>query len=163
MAMILFAPTKPRTAESPPTVRRSVVHRFTVPESVARPASTVPSPSSPVTSASAIDWDLEKQRVAGSVLQPPATRAFGAPPRSEVAPPRPNQPVHKAGESYRDQFGDTYYWLSANCYILSEAPDLAAPEAFKHIQPTRGGCIPHGPGEGEMFKDLPEYKKRHPQ
>jgi hypothetical protein len=124
---------------------------------------TVPAPPSPESSGNAIDWDLERQRAAQSMMQPPTTRSFGSHPRAEVAEPRSDAPLHQAGETYVDTYGDRILWITPNCYLVSEAPELGVPEAFKHVKPTRGGCIRQGPGEGELFKDLPEYKKRHPQ
>jgi hypothetical protein len=163
MAMIFFAPARRPAIEGPPPMRKPVVRRPTLPQPAAIGIPAVPPPPSPENSGHAIDWDLERARAAQSMIQPPPTRTFGAQPSSEVAAPHPDPPVHHAGESYRDRFGDTIVWLSAKCYIVSEAQQLGTPETFKHLQPTRGGCIRQGPAEGEMFKDLPEYKKRHPQ
>ena len=117
----------------------------------------------PDNTGNAIDWDLERQRATQSMVPPPTTRSFGSHPRAEVAEPRRDAPLHQAGETYVDTYGDRIVWITANCYLVSEASELGVPEAFKRVKPMRGGCIRQGPGEGELFKDLPEYKKRHPQ
>ncbi len=113
----------------------------------------------PEDSGHAIDWDLEKQQVAGAMVQTPKTRVFGAHPKSGVEEFHRSQPAHMAGESYVDVYGDTIAWISESCYILSEAPQLGTPEVFKHMQPTRVGCVRQGPSEGELFKDLPRVSE----
>ena len=162
MALILFPRELPRVIERAPQAKVTRVHRV-----IARqPSAAAIMPTSPVVSensSGAINWDLEKQRVAGAIVQPPKTSMFDSHPRSQVEEPHHNQPVHHAGESYRDVYGDTVVWISESCYVVSEAPELGIPEAFRRVQPSRTRCIRQGPAEGEMFKDLPEYKKRHPQ
>lgn len=163
MSMILFPLTAPRVIERVPVAKKPLVHQAPVRPPTAVAVTAAP-PSAPTEdSGNAIDWNLEKERVAGSSVQNPKYRRFGARPSPDLDGPHRSRPSHTAGESYRDMYGDTVVWINARCYMVSEAPQLGTPEVFKHLQPTRAACIREGPSEGELFKDLPEYKKRHPQ
>ncbi len=162
MTMILFAPTEERPSARV-IVARHARHRPPTPSQPTRLAapSAPPSPTSE-SSGKSIDWNLEMDRAADTVLQSPKTHVFGEHQKSGVDAPRPGPSGHYAGESYQDAFGDTYVWTSASCYVLSPAPELGVPTAFAHTRVTRFGCISQSPPEGELFKDLPEYKERHP-
>ena len=163
MAMILFPPPSRSATDRPPSTRRTAVHRPTPLHAAAVTSPALPPTPIPDNTGNAIDWDLERQRAAQAMVQPPTTRSFGSLPRAQVAEPRRDAPLHEAGETYVDTYGDRIVWITGSCYLVSEAPELGVPEAFKRVKPTRGGCIRQGPGEGELFKDLPEYQKRHPQ
>ena len=163
MAMILIPPTAPKTPERKVRAKVTAPHQVPAAEPVAEPATAIHSTPSPVSPNNAINWDLAKQNVASSMAQPPKGSIFDAPPRSEAEEPHRATPPHSAGESYHDVYGDTIVWISESCYLVSEAPELGIPEAFKRVQPTRVRCIRQGPAAGELFKDLPEYQKRHPQ
>jgi hypothetical protein len=166
MSMILFPLTNPRATERVSVARHPRHHQAALlaPSAIPEKAdSSIPPAPSSAQPGKSIDWDLEMQRAADSVLQAPKTRAFGEFPKSEIEGPRPSPAAHYAGESYRDVFGDTYVWTSASCYVVSPAPELGVPTAFAHTTLTRVGCIRQGPPAGELFKDLPEYKKSHPQ
>jgi len=55
-------------------------------------------------------------------------------------------------------------WVSDRCYIVAEPAPLGTPDVIARSRVTRTVCTtPHGPWEGELFKDLPAYKKYHPQ
>ncbi|HXS27460.1 MAG TPA: hypothetical protein VN730_07340 [Steroidobacteraceae bacterium] len=77
---------------------------------------------------------------------------------------RSEAPAHYAGESYRDELGNKIVWVSEKCYIESDPPPLGTPPAFEHATSTRTVC----PGNsntprGDLFKDLPEYRKYAPK
>jgi hypothetical protein len=169
LSMILFPVTDPRAGQRLPVSTAKPVHRVPSRQPIVVPVRPLtaqdkaPPSVPPNKSGNAIDWDFEKQQVAKSMVQPPTNRIFGAHPRSGVEEPHRNQPAHTAGESYRDMYGDTVVWINESCFIVSEAPQLGTPETFKRVQPTRVSCVRQGPLDGELFEDLPEYKKRHPQ
>jgi hypothetical protein len=163
MAMILIPPTDRRTPEHKVRAKVTAAHPLPAAEPMVEAATAIHSTPSPVSPNNTINWDLARQSVASSMALPPKRGIFDAPPRSEAEESHRAEPPHSAGESYRDVYGDTIVWISESCYIVSEAPELGIPEAFKRVQPTRVRCIRQGPAEGELFKDLPEYQKRHPQ
>lgn len=73
-------------------------------------------------------------------------------------------PAHYAGESYRDELGNKIVWVSEKCYLESDPPPPGTPAAFEHATSTRTVC----PGDsnaprGDLFKDLPEYRKYAPK
>lgn len=161
MTLILFPLKEPRATERVQPVRRPEAHRVPAREIVS--AAVTAAPPTEENSGKAVDWGAEKLRVAEAMAQPPQIRTFGAHPRSDPERPKPSQPAHYAGESYRDTYGDTIVWVSKSCYLTSAAPQLGIPEVFKHAQLTRISCIRQGPAAGELFKDLPEYRQHHPE
>jgi hypothetical protein len=112
-----------------------------------------------------IDWLAEARRAAGVATAAPRTRSFGQMPKapSWLGPSR-SSPAHRAGEQYRLETGESVVWVSDRCYIVSEPPPLGMPDVLARSLGTRTVCqaLP-GPREGELFKDLPAYKKYHPQ
>jgi hypothetical protein len=112
-----------------------------------------------------IDWLAEARRAAGIATAAPRTRPFGEMPKapSWLGPSR-SSPTHRAGEQYRLETGESVVWLSDRCYIVSEPPPLGMPDVLARSLGTRTVCqAPPGPREGELFKDLPAYKKYHSQ
>lgn len=163
ISMILFPLETPDTTERVPVDRHARHHQMTPSRPIATAAAATPPVPSSEDSGKSVDWTLEMQHAAASALQAPETRDFGGHRQSEVEVPHRSEPAHHAGESYRDMFGDTIAWINARCYLVSEAPQLGVPTVFARMQPTRVGCIRHGPAEGALFMDLPAYKKLHPQ
>jgi hypothetical protein len=167
MTMILFPLTNPRAAarvSAPvPVARHAGNRRLAASQPIATPDTSTAPVVPPEDSGKSIDWNLEMQHAAASVLQAPKTRKFGMPRRSEVEAPRRDQPAHYAGESYRDVFGDSIVWTSASCYVISPAPELGEPTVFARARLTRVGCIRQETSEEDRFKDLPAYKKLHPE
>jgi len=109
-----------------------------------------------------IDWWKEGERVVRE-----RTRA-AAPPVQDgridlhIESSR-DAPAHHAGESYRDEYGDAVVWVSEKCYIESAPPLPGTPPVFAAARTTRTVC----PGasnapRGDLFKDVPAYRKYHP-
>ena len=120
--------------------------------------STVQLPPMPPGPPGSIDLESEKEREAASILNRPAGRAFGPPNLSSTQVPQESTTVHKYGETYKNEFGETIVWASNRCYIVSESPSLSAPNIVARV-PTHTVCVRHRRTDGELLKTLPEYKK----
>jgi hypothetical protein len=111
-----------------------------------------------------IDWTVEAQRTAAAISDAPKAREFGSHPGTGLQQEQQHStPAHQPGEGYRDPYGDSVVWVNDSCYVVSESPALGAPEVFSRSRPTRTVCVDQSAPEGELFKDLPAYKKHHPQ
>ena len=111
-----------------------------------------------------IDWAMEAHRAATATQDAPKTREFGSYPKAGSSGElQHREPTHRAGESDRDINGDKVFWVSDNCFVVSEAPPLGTPDVFARMAPTRTACIEPRAPEGELFKDSSAYKKYHPQ
>jgi hypothetical protein len=111
-----------------------------------------------------IDWLAEASRAAEEVSSAPHRHEFGQIPQapSWLGPSLPG-PAHYAGEQYRLDTGESIVWVSDRCYILSEPSPLGIPDVLARSRGTQITCqAPPGPPPGELFKDLPAYKKYHP-
>ncbi len=112
-----------------------------------------------------IDWFAEAGRAAEAAIAAPHTRSFGKIPQAPSwLGSSHSAPTHQAGEQYRLETGESIVWVSDRCYIVSEPPPLGMPDVFARSLGTRTVCqAPAGPPPGELFRDLPAYKKYHPQ
>ena len=112
-----------------------------------------------------IDWSAEAERATSGSISPPSMRSFGEIPSApEWLRSVPSSERHHAGEQYRLGMGESVVWVSDRCFIVFEPPPLGMPDVFARSLGTRTSCQePPGPREGELFKDLPAYKKYHPQ
>jgi hypothetical protein len=119
----------------------------------------------PIGADTSIDWLAEAGRAAEAATAAPHTRSFGEIPQAPSwLGSSHSAPTHWAGEQYRLETGEWIVWVSGRCYIASEPPPLAMPDVFARSLGTHTVCqAPPGPREGELFKDLPAYKKYHPQ
>lgn len=111
-----------------------------------------------------VDWWAEAERVVRDRLRD-AERASVPSGRIDLhLDPRRDAPAHHAGESYRDEFGDKVVWVSDKCYMVSAPPLPGMPPTLAAARGTRTVC----PGDssaprGDLFKDLPAYRKYHPE
>ena len=109
-----------------------------------------------------IDWWKEGERV----VRDRTRAAAPAAPEGRIdlhGDAQREAPAHYAGESYRDEFGDSVVWVNEKCYIESAPPLPGTPPVFAAARITRTVC----PGassvpRGDLFKDLPAYRKSHP-
>ena len=110
----------------------------------------------------AIDWTVEAARAAAALSNAPKPRELGSFPRADTQemPVHPT-PAHHAGEQYRDLYGNTVVWVSDRCYVVSERAALGMPGVLAQSRPTHTVCVDPRAPEGELFKDLPAYKKYH--
>ena len=112
----------------------------------------------------AIDWMTEAHTSAVAVSVPSKVRSLGQFPEvGSSEAPSPAQIVHHAGESYRDSDGNHVAWVNDDCYVVSELPPLGTPDVLARMIPTHTVCRNQSGPEGELFRDLDAYKKRHPQ
>lgn len=157
-----------RTIEKPPAPqarRRGRADEIKAPAIVSRasavPVSSAPQPTLPHSTApQQIDWAEEARRVAQAAAN--NVPASSSPSRLDHATPSEiwPSPSHHAGEQYQLSNGDWMVWVSSRCYQISKA------------MPSTGGAVGHSLPEtvcpqsneprGDLFKELPEYKKRHP-
>jgi hypothetical protein len=154
---------------APPRTRERRAQRNIEPpapiEPLAPPAIPAPGLLLPGEAHGPIDWLAEAARAAEHASAAPHTRAFGKIPEgpSWLGSSR-HAPAHQAGDQYRLATGEWIVWVSDRCYIVSEPAPLGTPDVFARSQGTRVSCqAPAGPPPGELFKDLPAYKRDHPQ
>lgn len=133
-------------------------------EPVEPPTTPPPVISFPLGADTAIDWVAEARRAAAGVMGAHNVRKFGEIPKADSGqgPPR-SPPAHQAGEQYRGEYGEWIVWVSDRCYIISDTPTLGLPEVLARSIPTRTVCQGDSEPRGDLFKDLPAYKKYHPQ
>jgi len=121
-------------------------------------------PIPPEVTGRTIDWAMEAERAAAAISNAPKTREFGS--HREANSQQKQQhpaPAHQVGEGYRDPYGNTIIWVSDKCYVVSERGVLGAPDVLARSRPTYTTCVDTSAPEGELFKDLPAYKKLHPK
>jgi hypothetical protein len=108
-----------------------------------------------------IDWLAEADRAAEGVTLAPHTRSFGKMPQApDWLGSSQSAPMHHAGDQYRLETGEWIVWVSDRCYIISEPAPLGIPDVFARSRGTQMACqAPRGPPPGELFKDLPAYRK----
>ncbi len=122
-------------------------------------ASTKPADTGPP----AIDWSREASIVAavkGNEAATEAGAAAGSPPT--VAPPFESPPLHYAGQEIGSASGDTMVFVSSSCYVvMPKIPPIQ--NASNNGRPQQVYCIrKNKTARGDLFKDLPVYKKLHP-
>jgi hypothetical protein len=127
----------------------------------------VPMVSSEDDSSNSVDWAAEARIVAAASAAGVPYRPFGShvPSGTASSPgagPSPS-PEHKAGDQYRTENGDWVVFVTKNCYqISSSIPNLFS--SILRTLPLQTYC----PGKskeaprGDLFEQLPAYKKYHP-
>jgi hypothetical protein len=146
--------------------KRRLRHDESAPiEPLALPAIPPPDIRLPGDAHAPIDWLAAATRAAEAAAAAPPRRSFGESPKPPawLGSARP-APGHHAGEQYRLDTGESIVWVSDRCYFVSEPPPLGMPDVFARSLGTRTVCQePPGPPEGQLFKELPAYRKYHPQ
>lgn len=107
-----------------------------------------------------IDWFQEAHNVAASIArgtQPPEGKS-ALPPNSVFATPAP----HYKGEQVPNADGTWVVYVSENCYQLSK--DITyVDNKSNHGKAIKTYCKRRSKEpRGDLFKDLPAYKKSHP-
>ncbi len=164
VSSLVFLPA-PLPLAAPAKERSQPANQITAPLPVERLSVAIPQIDFPTGAQPSIDWDAEARRAAGAVTAAPAqVREFGQIPQapSWLGSTRAAS-AHQAGDQYRLETGEWVIWVSDRCYILSQPAPLGMPDVFAHSLGTQMACqAPPGPPPGELFKDLPAYKKYHP-
>jgi len=161
-ALILLSAPRPPAASS--NRRRPQVANETSPVAPVEPPTTPPPVISfPIGADTAIDWVAEARRAAAAVTGPRKVREFGRNPAESGQAPLRSSPAHAAGEQYRTEDGAWIVWVSDHCYIVSELPPLGLPQVLARSIPTRTVCQRDSEPRSDLFKDLPAYRKYHPQ
>jgi hypothetical protein len=146
-------PKRPSTIQVPPLP-------MVAPEAVSS-ITTTPSPTSSAPHAT-VDWMSELHSAAAEVNSGRAGQGRAA----GEAPLKPHSlwppPLHDAGEQYTLKTGELVVSVSDRCFVVSEPPSLGAPNAFAHLNLTHTQCTGSLGPRSDLFKDLPEYKKLHP-
>lgn len=107
-----------------------------------------------------IDWEGEARRAAAAAAQKiaPGSRLDSEPSDGSNWWPAPE---HHAGEQTRLDTGEWMVWISDHCYQISSG--LPSPNGSLGASlPTTICPQPSNEPRGDLFKDLPEYKKHHP-
>jgi hypothetical protein len=110
-----------------------------------------------------IDWQAEAKRSAGEAIGESNIREFGRNLATHANEQKSGgASAHEVGEQYR--LGDEkIVWVSPHCYIVSDVPPLGMPDVLARSMLTRTVCQDDSKPPGEVFKDLPAYRKFHPQ
>lgn len=113
-----------------------------------------------------VDWQSEAHEAATAIaesLKVPTEVKDRR--KTSSAPPGPRPwhpaPAHKAGEEYRTETGEHIVWISDKCYVkasLPVVPDLIPLHTLSTTVCPRNS----GTARGDLFEDLPAYKKLHP-
>jgi hypothetical protein len=172
--VVVFVPQLQVARPPPPPLRRVSApqpDRVPVPENLPSPEVSLPVPEED--SSTAIHPDVDWYREAGrSVAR--VVRAEAAKRGSKVAPEEHDAPskhpwwpkgVHQAGEEDRDPAtGEALEWISDRCYVKTDAPPPGAPDFLARARISKGGCKDPSAGaaRGDLFDNLPAYKKLHP-
>ena len=160
----LIFPTAPLPSAASSNRRRPQLADETSPAAPLEPPTTQPPVISfPIGADTAIDWVAEARRAAAAVTGPRKVREFGRNPADSGQAPLRSSPAHEAGEQYRTEDGAWIVWVSDHCYIVSELPPLGLPQVLARSIPTRTVCQRDSEPRSDLFKDLPAYKKYHPQ
>lgn len=164
-AFIVMPSARPRSPVARPRLNSGAapIAPLVEPITLASPASTITMPSG-----RAFDWAAAARQSADAVLERPRRISFGFPAGGKSAitlgVPSPSTPAHHAGESDRTVTGEDTEWTSDRCYVVSDPPLPGEPDFLKHARVTHFGCLPPaGPEADELFRNLPAYKKYHPQ
>ncbi len=143
----------------PPRVIQAIVLNVPPTSSFSAPSAAAAEPDSQPL----IDWAQEAVREAGvlasNAITPPSS---GGTPSQPAPGPFQPPPAHHAGESYRNEVGETIVWISDKCYQVSGTL-LTVPDVMAHAMLPRTIC-PRASNKprGDLFKDLPAYRKLHP-
>jgi hypothetical protein len=157
---LLLAPAAPPKA---PQHRGSVDDKtapITPVERLIQPPAEISLPNAPSTS---IDWQSEAKRSASAVIDERHIRELGRNPAIHADRQKSGDgPAHAVGEQYR--IGDEkIIWVNSHCYVVSSVPALGMPDVLVRAIPTRTVCVDDSKPPGELFKDLPAYRKYRPQ
>lgn len=147
-------PPAPPAAVKPPSQKTPANTSLPAPSSIAEQSDPQQS----------IDWADEAAREADAL----GSNTITLPKSSDKTPPRPvlspfaPPPTHHAGDSYRNESGETIVWISDKCYQAS-GQLLTVPDVMAHAMLPRTVCprLSNKP-RGDLFKDFPPYKKLHP-
>jgi hypothetical protein len=151
-------------SESP---AESSLRGFAVPTPILPSLTLVPMVSSEGDSNNSVDWAAEAKIVAAATAEGSTQRSFGvhvpsAAASSAGAGPA-TSPTHQAGDQYMTDTGEWIVFVSKNCYQISNG----IPNMFGSIlraMPLQTYCLGKSKGapRGDLFEQLPAYKKNHP-
>lgn len=112
----------------------------------------------------AIDWAAQARRAAIAAAGRLGHKLFGvSADRKSPNKVESETPLQRAGESYRDVYGDQVDWVSDRCYIVSPEEAPGSLQALAQLRLTRTVCVDNGPSTGNLFKSrIPFYLKRIP-
>ena len=158
MALLFPKPVEVPVAP-PPRVRRlkSAVAATVAPSA---PSASTAAVSQVSDEPNPVDWIAEGHKVAEAFAERQGAADPGA--RASSGKGAVAASPHYAGESYTLSTGQKIIWTSASCYLISDPPDLATPNAFAHLAQARIGCNSSSPPPGELFKQSPAYQQHHP-
>ena len=143
--------------------------RMTAPSRSLAPAIPALIFSTPAEIPMSIDWlGSAKQAAANIVSRQPKRQFGGIPIRADHGVQNGSstarRPEHHAGEEYRLDTGERLVWISASCFFVPNPLTPGPPGEVVPGMHMLGFSGLHCPGnasppEGELFKDLPQYKR----
>jgi hypothetical protein len=147
-------------AKSPSATRAAAEVPLPASETVS-PITTTPGPTSSAPQ-STVDWMSELHSVAADANSDRAGQGRATGKAASQPDSLWPQPLHHAGDQYTLETGELVVWVSDRCFLVSEPPTLGTPNAFAHLALTHTQCTGSPGPRSDLFKELPEYKKLHP-
>ncbi len=163
----ILAPARPTSELLPVEPPRARVLTSIAPEPILEPPILAADSSSPPETSEAriapTNWTEEGRRVIGRLAEEEAAKLRQK--EAEAARRRSRTPSavrHFAGESDSSPTRKVV-WINERCYVESEAPPPGTPDFLARARISRTACpgASDGTFAGEMFKDLPAYKREH--
>jgi len=161
--LVLPPNTAPQT-EAPPPARANRPKKAT--PSVVPPSSAItiyPPAAAAENAGPTVDWAQEAQNVAADIAKKSSAErrqesALTASPKSPFAPP----PAHHKGDQYPTGDGQWIVYVSDDCYQVSKSI-TSVTNAINNGMGLQTYCTRHSKVQrGDLFDQLPAYKKRHP-
>jgi hypothetical protein len=150
------ASTMPTETALPKLSRKPQSTSVAVPESA-----FAPNVGAPQQSTAPIDWAGEAQSVAAAIAAKPADPRLKD--EAPLLPPKsifPEAPAHHAGDEFTTVSGERAVFVSDSCYQVSRT-QLPNASNTGMVNPTY--CIGKSKTpRGDLFDQLPAYKKYHP-
>jgi hypothetical protein len=160
----ILPPARLTSNPLPVEPQRSRALTSIVPEPILQPPPILDDGSnSEAQSRAPTNWAEEGRRVIGRFAEEEAAKLRQ---KEEEAARRqsktPSAPKHFAGENYSSPTRKVV-WINDRCYVESEAPPPGTPDFLARARISRTACPGASDGmfSGEMFKDLPAYKREH--
>ena len=161
---LLFLPSNTVPQTAPPPALASRPKKVTPSGVPPSSAITIDPLAAPVDNAGPlVDWAQEAQSVAAGIAKESSAErrhdtAPASSPQSPFAPP----PVHHKGEQYPTADGQWIFFVSDDCYQVSKSITYVN-NATNNGMGLQTYCNRRSKTpRGDLFEQLPEYKKLHP-
>ncbi len=110
-----------------------------------------------------VDWVEEGHRVAEDITKKSGGTSDATKSHNALSSPSWfSAPQHHAGEQFKSDTGAWAVWINDYCYQISDPISIAGGSLGASLPRTVCPRASNTP-RGDLFKELPEYKRRHPQ